>query len=249
MTSFMERLGFGTGNNTPQGQAPNATVPVMLQGDTLPATQQLPVTQPQVTTTQQQTPPEDIFKDLWSNDPKLEAPQGINFNIAPDKLQELAGKVDYAALVPVDIRQRIMAGGEDAINAMLEAQNLTSRAVYANSIQGTTKLVEMAAKDAEERITASLESKFKLMSLKDHFAVTNPALQDPMLKPIVDSCQAQVVKKFPNASSTEIAQMTEQYFNQVAGKLAPGMNKPAPVLDASGRPAQADFDWAAYLNS
>ena len=251
--SLMERLGFGSNTPAASGTAHTAPVPGILNGipgvvDTS-SIQQIPQT---VVTTQQPqpTPPEDMFKDLWSNDPKQEEQQGINFNIAPDKLQELATKnIDLGNLMTPDLQQRIMAGGQDALAALTEAMNITGRTVYANSIQGTTKLVQMAAQDAEARITASLESKFKLMGLNDHLANTNPALQDPMLKPIVESCKAQVVKKFPNASSTEIAKITDQYFNQIAAKLAPGLSKPAPQVDYQGKPVQQEIDWAAYLNS
>jgi hypothetical protein len=259
--SILESLGFKSQAPATSGTPSNAPVPNVLGGQQAPVTQatpQMPAGGPSLADIQasmqqgQQTPaaPVDQFANLWENDPNSAPPAGLNFNINPEQLAEISNKLDFAALVPLDIQQRIMSGGEDAMKAMMESNNIISRAVYQQNAMATTKLVELAAKDAESRIAASLESKFKLMGLKDHQATTNPALQDPSLRPIVDSVQQQIVRKFPNANSREIQEMTDRYFNSIATKLAPGLGQQQPAPNMQQRAtSQQETDWATYLFS
>jgi hypothetical protein len=245
--SLLERLGFSNNAPATEGTPSTAPVPTMLQSAQAQAqavSQPVPV-EPPVTPA-----PIDPFANLWENTPDTNTPAGLNFNIQPEQLGEIANKMDFSSLIPADIQQRISAGGEDALKAMLEAQNITSRAVFQQSAMATTKLVEAASKNAEERMSAAIEQKFKLLGLKDHLQTTNPALQDPSLKPIVDSVQQQIVKKFPQASSREIQDMRDRYFNEIAGKLAPGMKQASNVsAPAPGAHTAKETDWAAYLFS
>jgi hypothetical protein len=243
--SLLERLGFSQNAPATEGTPSTAPVPTMLQSQNAPVAPQV-----QAPAVEAPAAPVDPFATLWENTPDTNTPAGLNFNIQPEQLSEIASKMDFASLIPNDIQQRIIAGGEDALKATLEAQNITSRAVFQQSAMATTKLVEAASKNAEDRITASLESKFKLMGLKDHLQTTNPALQDPSLRPIVDNVQQQIVKKFPQASSREIQEMTDRYFNDIAGKLAPGMKQASNVpVQQVGAHTAKETDWAAYLFS
>ena len=49
-----------------------------------------------VTTNQVPEPVEtpDPFETLWQNDEKEQKPQGLNFNLDPNQLAEIAGKID-----------------------------------------------------------------------------------------------------------------------------------------------------------
>lgn len=247
--SLLERLGF-TSSPAP---APAANIPAPAAPGVL-ETQQGQQGQQQP---QQQapagSPPADPFATLWDNTPANQnsPTQQMNFNLPTDKLNEIAGKLDFSSAIPPEIRQRIEAGGADAVAAMMEANNIVARTAWQHSTVSSAKLTEAAIKNVEDRLNAQLETKLKGFQLNEHLATSNPGLQDPSVKPLVDYIQAQIVAKFPQASSRDIQEKTDAYFNQVASKLAPGMASKANAainpLTGQAQQLQPETDWAKEL--
>lgn len=230
----------------PAAQAPAATIPA---APTTPAG--TTSTAGTVATTPSPDTPLDTFKGLWENDPNA-APlhQGMNFDVTPQQLAEIAGKIDFASVVPGTIHERIAAGGEDAIKASMEMQNMIARAVYSQNAMATTKLVEAATAKANEGIDAMIERKMKLMGLAENSATLNPALSNPAVAPLVDVIQQRFVQKFPNASSAEINRKVNEYFSQVGAAFNPEMAAKATSNSAKQgfQSLQPETDWSLFLS-
>lgn len=193
----------------------------------------------------------DPFETLWQNDANADTQGGINFNLDPAQLAEIAGKIDYSQAVTPEIRQRLAMGGEDAVAATMEALNAVNRMSYQQNAVATTKLIEAAVKSTESSMDAKIAKTIKSMGLAENVAASNPMLSNPAFKPIVDAAKQQIITKFPNASQQELNKMLNQYLARAGEafnpELAKRANAPAGYSDTIAN-AQQEQDWAAWLS-
>jgi hypothetical protein len=196
--------------------------------------------------------PLDPYGKLWENEPTdLVAPAGMDFNVTPQQLSEIAGKIDFASVVPAAIHQRIAAGGDDAVAASMEMQNLIARAVYSQNAMATTKLVEAATQKAQEGLESIIDRRLKLMGVAENTATLNPALSNPAVAPLVSVIQQRFVQKFPSATSAEINTKVNEYFSQVGAAFNPDMAAKANAPRGTSqdmKSLQPETDWASFLS-
>lgn len=191
--------------------------------------------------------PLDTFKDLWqtpANTP--DDSSGPMFAaVDPQKLMESAGKVDFAKAVTPEQMQAIAAGGEGAVKAFAESMNKIAQTVYAQSAFATTKIVDQAMTRQQESFAKQLPSMVKKFSVNENLQTDNPLLSNPALTPLVSALSEQLVRKNPNATSSEIQQQVNDYFRALGTSFAP---KPpeTPATRAAAKAAKAE-DWSAFL--
>ena len=242
---------FGSGQQPQQQQVNVAPTPGSIpantdaNGKTTPQTAPNGVV-PQSANTSGDKPaaPFADFADLWKNDPTTESKsdQGLFSNVDPAKLMEAAKKIDFSKSVTPEIMQRVAAGGEDGMRAMLEAMNASAQSVYAQSAFATTKIVEQALSKAQESYDAKIPSMIKKHQVSDNLRQENPIFSNPAVQPIISALEAQMTVKFPNASATEITNMAKQYVEQLGTSFAP---KPADT--AKNKSKKEEMDWSSFL--
>lgn len=189
--------------------------------------------------------PLEQFDKLWetaptdSNNPE----PGIQ-QVTPDKIMEAAGKVDFTKVLSQTDLQAIAGGGDAAIQALSGVLNKTMQTSYGHSAVAATKIVEQAVAQAEQRFAAKLPTLINSQTSKSEMLSGNKALTNPAVAPLVEMVHNQFVQKFPNASSSEIASLTQDYMKTVAGVFNPQSNSPADQQAADKK--KADDDWSAY---
>lgn len=220
-----------------------------------PAPQPAPAADPTATNTMPNDPatnqapaPKDEFESLWQTDNNSTS-QGLNFNLDPEQLSQIAGKIDYSQAITPEIRQRLALGGEEAVAATLEALNLVSRQNYQQNAIATTKLIEAAVKSTEASMDTRIQKQIRLMGLSDGVTASNPALSNPAFSPIVEAAKQQIVAKFPNATQQELNKMLGQYLSKAGEAFNPDLVKKAntPVGPLGANSADQDVDWLAFL--
>jgi len=194
----------------------------------------------------------DPFETLWQTDPNSSGQQGLNFNLDPNQLAEIAGKIDYTQAITPEIRQRLAMGGEDAVAATLEALNATSRLAYQQNAMATTKLIEAAVKSTESSMDERIAKTIKSMGLAENVQASNPMLTNPAFAPIVKAAQQQIIAKFPNASQQELNKYLNQYLAKAGEAFNPDLvkkaNAPAGFSNQIAN-AQPETDWSAWLTN
>lgn len=193
----------------------------------------------------------DPFETLWQNDEKEQKPQGLNFNLDPNQLAEIAGKIDYSQAITPEIRQRLSMGGEDAVAATMEALNLVSRMNYQQNAMATTKLIEAAVKTTEASMESKIQKVIKSMGLEENITSSNPALQSPAFAPIVKAAKEQIIAKYPNASQQELNRMLNQYLAKAGEAFNPELTKKANApagYSNTIETMQQEQDWSAWLS-
>ena len=217
--------------NSPQTDA-NGVVPT-----TAPAGEQVPA-----------PTPFDGFKDLWSTPTTPADSNGPMFaEVSADKLMESAGKVDFAKAVTPEQMQAIAAGGQGAVEAFAQSMNKIAQTVYAQSAFATTKIVDQAMARQQENFAKQLPSMVKKFSVNENLQDQNPLLSNPALTPLVSALSEQLVRKNPNATSSEIQQQVNDYFSALGTTFAP---KPpeTPASRAAQKAAKAE-DWSSFFQA
>lgn len=193
----------------------------------------------------------DPFETLWQNDDAGGQQGGINFNLDPAQLAEIAGKIDYSQAVTPEIRQRLAMGGDDAVSATMEALNAVNRMSYQQNAVATTKLIEAAVKSTEASMDAKIAKTIKSMGLAENVSASNPMLSNPAFAPIVKAAQQQIITKFPNASQAELNTMLNQYLAKAGEAFNPELTKranaPAGYSNTIAN-TQQEQDWGAWLS-
>lgn len=246
--SIFDKL-FGT----PQQQqaATPAPTPQPQQPGNLPATP-LPTTAPEgvpgnIDPAAPKTPesPLDQFKDLWQNDPNAENKNApINFNVDQTKLMEAASKVDFTKILKQEDLQAISAGGEGAVAAFAKSLNSVAQSVYAQNAMATSKIVEAAVAQAQDRFASQIPDMVKKQNLSNSLREENPALSHPAAAPILTALENQLTVKYPNATGSEIKKMATDYLSSFATAASPKKEDPATTA-TSGKKEQ---DWTDFLS-
>lgn len=238
---------FGGMKNTAQVATP-ATQPAtptsqlnQNPGTTAPQNGTIPATLPNEGTSGS---PAVDFAKLWDTPANPDQTNKSLFaNIDPAKIQEAAGKIDFAKVVSPEILARIQAGGADASAALVEAMNRTAQTVYGQSAVATTQIVDRAVQEAMGRFEQTLPNHIKKQTASDSLRSQNKFLSNPAIAPVVNAVQTQLMGQFPNASPEELNQMTMQYVQQFADVVTP---KKSPK-ETKGK--DDGFDWEAFSNS
>jgi len=240
---------FGGMKNTAPTSAPAAPAPTPTSqlsqnpGTVAPQNGSVPATPPNEGSSG--TPNVD-FSKLWDTPANAgDANKPLFANIDPAKIQEAAGKIDFAKVVSAETLAKIQAGGPEASAAFIDALNRTAQTVYGQSAVATTQIVDRAVQEAVARMEQNLPNHIKKQTASDALKSQNKLLANPAIAPIIGAVQGQLMGQFPNASPEEINQMTMQYVQQFADTMAP---KKA-ASSGNKNPKDDAFDWDAFANS
>lgn len=189
--------------------------------------------------------PLEQFGKLWETppvDPNAQSSEPAQ--ITPERILEAAGKVDFSKVLSQTDLQAIAGGGEAALNALSTVLNKSMQTSYGHSAVAANKIVEQAIAQAEQRFAAKLPTLINTQASKSEMLTGNKALSNPAVAPLVEMVHKQFVEKYPNATSNEIAALTQDYMKTVAGVFNPQTPNAGQVA-ASSKKAAAE-DWSEY---
>ena len=236
--NFFEKIfgsGGGTGTPTPPATAANTPAPA-------PAATPAPAPAPAA-----QEDDFAKFKDLWNVDPNANSDKNapIFGEVDPAKLQEAAGKINFAQVIPADTMQKITAGGQEGAEAFALAMNKITQASYAQSALATTKIVEQALAKQQEKFEKMIPDIVKRNTVSNTLRADNPLFSRPEVAPIIGALEFQLTAQYPNATPTEISTMAVDYLKGLAKVVSP----PSKDSASDGKSGKDDFDWDAFANS
>lgn len=173
----------------------------------------------------------DSFKDLWNNAPiegetATEDPADLTslFTIDPKKIGESVSTIDFTESLPPDLLEKVSAGGDEAVKALLSSFNSFGRDVFSKAMLANGMLVKQAFSKAQGKIDARTSNNFRSLKVSEELTSTNPLLKDPSVVPIVSAIRKQLESKYPDASAADIQAQTEKYLVNFA-KLVQGPEK------------------------
>jgi hypothetical protein len=185
------------------------------------------------------------FDGLWDNDSKenSDEPAPLVQQIDSTKLGEVLSKVDFTKGVEKETLSKVAAGGEEAVGAVNQLLNKVGQQVAAQNVQITQKLIEQAVTATREATLAEIPELVRSASLQDSLATNNPVLNNPALKPIADMVQSQLQLKHPDATVTQLQQLTGEYLSGLADVLAPTKEQDTAKTGAS----TGAIDWDTWV--
>lgn len=184
--------------------------------------------------------PLDKFSGLWETD-STKTPEQPMFSADPNKIMEAARQQDFSKLIKPEQLQAITQGGEGATKAFVDAMNSVAQATYAQSAMATTRLIEAALSKQESKFNSSLPDMIKRHRVGEDLVNENPALNHAATQPIISALQQQLVQKYPNATSSEIKSLVNEYMTNFASIFA----KEKPTADNKAKSEEAD--WGSFL--
>lgn len=234
--NFFERI-FGGGS--PGGAPAPAASPAPAPAASTPAAAPAPA---------QDTDDLAKFKELWKVDPNKVDPSKaapIFGDIDPAKLQEAAGKIDFARVLDQDTIAKISAGGQEAGSAFAAALNKVTQAAYAQSALASTKIVEQALAKQREQFEQMIPDMVKRASVSQTMRADNPLYSRPEVAPIIGALEFQLTAQYPNSTPAEISAMAKEYLQGLAKVVSP-----QPKSDTSdGKSGKDETDWDEFMKT
>lgn len=217
------------------------------QGQTtngLPVTPANPAADP--TQVEEQVSPLDAYKDLWENKPPAEGsspefdPSNM-FNTDPAKMREAMQQIDFTKSInPADMEQ-VLQGGEGAVKALVNILNSTNRETLNAAIMASANMVQSGFTRAVPALDGRVNRQVRDHQVTSQLQETNPALNHPAAQPMIQAVKAQLLQKYPQASSAEITRMTNEYVGGFAATFAA---KPEATPQSSSK----ETDWSQYMS-
>lgn len=213
--------------NTPTPAAPQASgapgAPVAPTSGPAAGTQQLAFQQSGTLPPKEQAPLAE-FADIWNTPTQEgEVPPGLDdpyLRIDEAKVQELVNGMNFAQ--PTAQQQELFAKAiQGDVQAFSEILNGVAREVYYQSAINAARVSERVARTGVERLRDNIPKQVRSISSSETLYKTNPLLNNTALRPIVNAVQAQFQLKHPTASPSELAEMTNKYFQDSAHLFAP----------------------------
>lgn len=208
-----------------EGSEPNGVVPVT----PVPAEPVIPAA------------PLDKFKDIWDTvptDPNAPAPVEAT-PLTASSLQAMMKDKDFTQNIDPATLADIAEGGDKATAALPAILNAVAQQVMVQSTLVNNKLTEKAVSEATAAAEAAIPDLLRQQTASNHLRESNPAFSNPVLKPFIESSQAQFMIKHPNATPAELTAMTTQLMGAIQETFAP----PAPV----DKIAENETDWNKFL--
>ena len=184
--------------------------------------------------------PLDGYSDLWHNAGNQDAAPAPVLNLNGEKLNQVAGTMDFTKSVTPENLQAIAQGGDAAMQAFAQVLNKVSQDTYVQSTQTTASLVEHAVAKAREEMLSSLPNLIKQQQVVDTVRQENPLVKDPAFAPVVAAVSQQVTRKYPNATAAEINQHVSSYFDMMGSKLSGAKQQ-------ASQPAETD--WSNFFGN
>lgn len=187
--------------------------------------------------------PLDQFKDMWETDPNVKAP--VEFkpeSLDPTKLQEVMGKVDLTKVITQENLSLIEAGGEGATKALIESMNAVSQQTMMQSTLVANKMIEDSVTKAIESVTAKIPALLKEQNLSNSLKEQNPIYSNPAVKPVIDAVKSQLSVKFPDATTSDLTSMAQDFVKAMSTSLAPVI----PVKP--GDESTGEYSWEGFEN-
>tara|TARA_R110002096_G_scaffold288750_4_gene482555 strand:+ start:804 stop:1532 length:729 start_codon:yes stop_codon:yes gene_type:complete len=183
------------------------------------------------------------FKGLWETapvDPNAPlAPEGYKAPTA-EQIQTAVGKADFSKHFTPEQLAAVTNGGEGSQEALVALLNSVGQQSLAQSTMVSSQLSQKAMEAAIAKEVAKMPSMLRSASVTDHMKTANPLFENPAVKPIVDQTRAQLEIKYPSASNSEIAKMTESFILAMGAEFAPKVTPSTP---------EGETDWGDFFTN
>lgn len=228
--SIWEKIGF-TSNKTEQ-----APQQVIMQA--APATETTP--EPPAPLTAQG----DWFKPADTDAKPVELDTSKLFSTDPEQLAQAIGGINFmqGAITP-ELQAKIEAGGPEATQAMMAIVNKSNQSVMQASMQASAKMIENALAKAAPVMDQKVSEQFKHRAVETAIREANPVFATQGGEFMLSALRDAMLKKFPNATSAEIADNAKQFVADFIKVGSPQEAKQDPNKDIMGT------DWGAFLKS
>lgn len=168
------------------------------------------------------------------------------FNVDPKQVMEAAQKTDFRSVATPEQLQKMAAGGQEGIAAMMDVFQAMSASVYANAAVAATKIAESGITKALSQAEGRLPSIIRQQQFGESLAQKNPALQDPAVQPMIKMLEQQFAQKYPNANSAELTDMAQRYMLGVSEAFNPA--KQQALTDQQKQVEKENNNWDIFFD-
>lgn len=187
------------------------------------------------------------FVDLFTMptiDPATAPKPEVNpLDFDPNKLMEVAGKLDFTAGISKELIEKAKAGD---FEAQMQVNNLMSQRAFAQGIHAMSGVAKKALEKQSRDLSASLPETVRASATAAALKEANPLYSHPAFAPVVSTLESQMRVKNPDATPAEITKHVNTYLDSVASMLKTGKAAAEPT-SKKGPHGQEPMDWLPFF--
>lgn len=186
------------------------------------------------------TDPLDIFKGLFDNTKQNQPETPPSFTLAPDKLKEISGSLDFRQNINPELMQRAQSGD---FNAQMEIMNGMMQQLYQTQMTHTSAL-------SGEYINQRFGFEDKRLDSKVNGVMTSNAVKGldvkhPLIRQQLDDIAKRIRQQNPEATPDEVAKGAMTYLQELS-KAFGGSSNGAGDKNSNGSQAEEAIDWDKF---
>lgn len=193
----------------------------------------------------------DNFKDFWQTPttadgkPVAQPPNPAQpiFNFDPTKVSTAAKGLDFTKDVNPETLAKVVAGGQEAVPALLELLNSVQQNAYTAMMLQTGSLFNQGIAKHSETLMTTLPTQIRQQQLQQ-LPTANPVLNHPTAQPLVNALRTIAFNNNPNASPADIAAKVDAMLTNFATELS-ASTQGVPQQQAAA--AAAEPDWMTWM--
>ena len=188
------------------------------------------------------------FESLFTIDKPKEgdapAPEGLDDPLINIDAEALGKVVAQQKFVTDGMRESMAKALQGDEGAMMDLLNAFGRQIFSKAATLNTTVANQSGRELATRLERHLPAKFRELGAKDQVVSKNQLFSDPALAPVVQSIQSQVLRKYPDATPAQVADMVSNYLTTVSKTLAGNSDDPT---DRRKPGTQETQDFAAFF--
>lgn len=190
------------------------------------------------------TAPLDPYKDLFIVDPTkpVEDPNAPFITYDEKVLAEKVSEMQFVD--PTQMAELATKAAQGDAAALMTLLNATAQSAYSQGAKLSANISNRAAHAGVHQVRGQMPADMRSQLASSELATLNPALSHPSIDGHTKSTLAAFEQKYPTATPTQLAKMTNDYF-KAAFEAA---NGPAPAMERNGpAPIAGSQDFSGYF--
>lgn len=189
------------------------------QPQTRPNTSQIDVIKQNAETNIHSKDPNDIYAEIWKQEPQQQMGSKNLFNTDPEKFGAAVNGMDFTKSVPKELMEKVLAGDSQALMAVI---NRVGQNAFSTATISSREMIEHANKQQGGSMEKQIQEAVRSALASQNLSKRNENFSDPTVAPLLQEISGRLRAKYPEATADELSEHSEKMLMMIAQKIVSG---------------------------
>lgn len=191
--------------------------------------------------------PEQIYAEVWGQEPAASPGSRPLFNTDPAKFGEAVNGMDFTKNVPKELMEKVLAGDAQALMSLV---NRVGQNAFSTATMSSKEMIEHANRASGGNVQNLVNEAVRAALAQQNINSRNPAFSDPLVAPLLGELSSRIRAKFPEASAEELSTKADEMLMMIAKKLVSGSPEERQRQKQQQEVKKSEnFDWESWATT